>query len=654
MTQPKLIRRALHASALVAAMTAAVPASAQDIVAEALLPGTMWPTGEDIVALSSTDVVFLLPPGAERPGWLLERRGEDLSPVWSVAVEMPTPRGQGGIFDPATDWSSWHALFYTQEALLLFHIEGTDLVVRGVDPATGAMGSPREVAPPGSAKSSRARFASILLSGYRSHPTSVPFTASPSAQYFAVGVTQDDGQQSVRVLDADYQQVATYDVSGEGLYQVRAQIGDDGTLLLTGTDKQPEDLIFTRLPVDGDATVTLIDVGDKRVLRDVQVDTADGLVFVAALTGGPQARIDALQIYGVIEETGAVAFESRLTTSNLDDVLRKRQETFSGFDAFTRLVHLKSTPSGDVLIGLRPLSTVVGNDATTDADRFTGDPGKTLYRGGDLTLVTMDRDGEVIWGRTLRAEIESDIPFEIADRVAFTPELVRLALRRGASKEVPRLILEEYNLSNGDVGDTVDLVPDWSAGGAFLSPLTVAPTADDWMVAVQIPGLRKKDPDLTVLQRVDLRIDTPTGGIATPSASASLNDSEYVLGSARGRAAGYDSYWTHRLRGMGFGAGGMLLALMAQDNIKEQLGGRGKKEEALAVSTLLFAGGAGVAARLTFGNPPDSGWYTTRSSVWQAGYIQGYQESARRQSLWWSLVGGSPILAYALYDTFGR
>jgi len=636
----------LAAAALAAALVGP-PAAAQDVVAEALLPETTWPMGEDIVAVSSTDVVVLVPPGGDRSGWLLERRGEDLAPVWSVPVELPTPRGDGGIFDPAADWSSWHALYDTQEALLLFHIDGTDLMVRGVDPATGAVGSPREVATLGSAKASRARFASILLSGYRNHPTSVPFTASPSAQYFAVGVTDDDGQQSVRVLDADYRAVATYDVSGEGLYQVRAQVGDDGTLLLTGTEKHPKDLIFSRIPVTGEPVVSLIELGEKRVLRDVQIKVADGLVLIAALTGGPQARIDALQVFGVEADTGALTFDTRLTASNLGDVLRNRRESFPGFDAFTRLVHLEPTPVGDFLIGLRPLSALVGKDATTDADRFTGDPGKTLWRGGDITLVSMGRDGQVLWGRTLSAEIESEIPFEIADRVIFTPEMVRLALRRGAGKEAPRLVLEEYRLDNGDVGDTVELVPDWSVGAAFLAPLTVAPTADDWTVAVQVPGLRKKDPDLTVLQRIDLRVDTPVGRSPSPSESASSTDEYFILGAANGQAAGANNPWKHRLRGLGYGAGGMLIAAWAQPKLVGSLG----QNESYAGQLLLF-GGAVTAARLTLGNPPDEGWWTTRSGTWQAGYVSGYQTAARRQAMWWSLIGGLPVVAYQATKIF--
>jgi hypothetical protein len=608
------------------------PASAQEITAEALTPEAGWPLGEDVIAISESDLVMLLPPSDTRPHYLVERRGVDLTPIWSEELELPEPPA-GGLYSPDADRSNWVSLHANDEVVWVFYMDGLMLKARAVDPATGAASAEREVARVGEERATRERFASTTLSGSHPHPGAIPFAASPGGRYFVVGVTEVDGSQEIRVLDADLKLVNRYGFDEWALTQVRLQVDDQGTLLMSGLEKNSTQLILIRVPEDGSFSAAFVELGDRRVVRDLRlVSGPEGAVYGAALTGTPGNRIDGLHVFGV---RGSEVLFAHL----LDDEALKAQLTsgllgglsFHGLDAFVRLTQAELDPSGNLLIGWRSMFAEEGKDVTTELNRFSaGGRNKTVYQGLDTTLMSYSPEGELRWATTAPTATNVQIPFELATPSVFTDDSLRLVYRSLDGKQ-PSLSVLDIQLDDGALGKPAPFVPSFSAGQAFLAPLAVGGAGSQWVVATRVPGDRKVE-DRTLLHRVDLSLDAPS--FATP-APGGASGPEFQVGQAAGYAAGYNRPRRDQWRGIGWGVASGLVGTAAGLKIA----GDNSAQAGVLTLGLFYAGGAVAAGRL--GGAPGEDWWTTRSPEYQAGYIDGYEEVSRKRARRWALISGA-------------
>lgn len=625
------------------ALLLAAPAAAQEITASALLPEAGWPVGDDIVAVGE-DVVILLPPTERRPSYLVERRDPELGLIWSEEVDLSRSPGGGGLYDPEADRESWVRLQASEEVIWIFYMEGLSLKARAIDPATGAASDVRDVARIGDERATRERFASTRLSGSHPHPGAVPFAASPGGRYFVVGTTAEDGAQSVRILDEDLEVLRDFALDEGGLYQVRFQVTDGGSLLMTGAEKGSSELLVIRVPIEGEATTAIVALGERRTVRDLRLLEGDlGSVYGVALSGSPGKRIDALHLFAV--DGAAVRFEQVLD----DAFLKEHLDTgllglgFRGLDGFVRLVRAERDPDGNLLIGLRPMYVVDGKNTSTELSRFSPGRGGPTWHGDDTTLLSFDGEGELRWAVVAPTEVKTDNPFELATPASFSEERLRLAYRSQAQGD-PALKFIDIDLADGGLGEPGPLTPRFSSGSPFLGPLSLG-DGDEWLIATRVPGSRRVA-DRSILERVDLGISPAQPADPSPDPSAGPGDPDWLVGSAAGYAAGMDNPRRDTLRGLAWGLAGGLAGVAAGRSVYSS-----NQNTGAAVFTigLFYAGSAYGAGRL--GGQPGEDWWTTRSGAYQAGYIDGYTSISQQRARRWALIGGGAVSLIGVLGT---
>jgi len=633
------IYRGMGLSLLAATLVGGAPAAAQEITASALLPEAGWPVGEDMVSLDG-DLIVLLPPTETRRQYLLERRSPDLSERWSEVLDLSYTPGGGGLYDPEAGRESWTSVHPSGDVIWVFYMDALALMARAIDPATGAASDARLVARVGDERDTRQRFASTKLSGSHPHPGAVPFAASESGDYFVVGVTGESGEQAVKVLDNDLNEVSAYDLQTNGLYQVRLQVTDSGDLLMTGTEKGGTELIFVTVPMDGEYTSAFMELGDRRTLRDqklVQLD--DGSLVGAALSGTPGNRIDALHIFGISD--GQVSFSALMDDEMLKTTLDKDTLLgglgFRGLDGFVRLVHAELDPEGNLLVGFRSLYAEEGKNTTTELNRFSSKRDKAVWAGEDTTLMSFTTAGELRWAIVVPTSVKVDVPFELSVPTVFSDDALRMVYRANPLSG-PTVNLLDISLADGSHGDPIAFTPRYASGGSFMAPLVVSDSASEWLVTTRVAG-KGRIQDRTLVERVDLSRDLFEGIDPAPDAGASKADPTWQVGSAAGYAAGFNNARRDRLRGIGYGLAGGLVGVYSGVNVAQDNG------TGAGVFTMALLTGGSVYAAGRFGGKPSADWWTTQSGTYQAGYIDGYQAVSQKRSRRWALLtGGAAML----------
>ena len=639
-------------TALIALSLGAVDARAQAVSAQVMLPYSGAPLGHTALTTPDGGLVVLIPPVGLHGGnaremlrrdtdepFVLERRGADLQPLWSVPVALSVETAT--IREAHVQQLSWKQLGLTEDAVVLFSDEGDALRARRFDLESGAELESRVLSELEAEDEERRGFFAFSMT-----PTGRPWTVQQAAASFAsmpgyayaFPTSMVTGDLRVAVIDGALEPMRDVALDLEGLAPRTIGVDRDGALGIIAAAEEGGALSFiwseagaaavsTPLPLKADALLQLrvaSGAGHHYVVA-LEAKEAQGRIFKRE----PSADLAAVHVIEVDPAAGTVLGRWRLGPDEL-----AAGGDFDPDTLWPRLVRSSVDPDGNLLLVLQGTWLTITTTTSTSGDGASSTSRSSEYFTSDALVFSVTPGEGRRWTAVVEAEGSAAVPHELGLEAAVGDGalwMIYRGLGKYRSRLGPGVYAQPIQLDDGAVGERLTIIPEIGPCQGFVSGLTLPLDDAEWLVTTRPCG-RELSAERTVMTRVDFGLP-PQSPLAPAAVKTDRDDPERRLGvhyANTQRGYGYGN--SDRLRGFGVGAAaGALGGVAAVALAPNDPGG----------SALYYLGGVttgALVARYAW-TAPDAGWWTTRSPGFQDGYSSRTGQLNGRRALMWSLLG---------------